>query len=567
MHENPEHPRDDPTFSVLNTYLEDLHAGRAPDRSKLIAQHPELANAIDCLDAIDGLCPKPAAQSAKRPGVHSACTLARPERDSTGSRPSSDAEFLGKPLGDFGDYELLAEIGRGGMGVVYRARQRSLDREVAIKMILASHLASADQVERFHVEAKAAARLTHPNIVGIHEIGELHGQHYFVMEYVEGRTLGQLLQAGPFDPEEAARCVAKIARAVHHLHQMGIVHRDLKPSNVLMDPKGEPHITDFGLAKTLLGDSNMTHSGAIVGTPSYMSPEQASGRVADVGPLSDVYSLGALLYDLLTGRPPFRETTPLDTLVQVIEAEPRLPSSINERVPRDLEMICLRCLMKAPDQRYGSAAELADDLDRFLRSEAVEARPPGFWLRLRRWSRREPALASRLAVLALCLAILQVNYWMTSNTPDHVDPRVHLEVVVALAVWALASLCFQRLMTQGQWSEPVRYAWAATDAALLTFILWLTQTIQGPVVVGYPALIATAGLWFRERIVWFMTAVCTAAYALLMFDWWYRGQTFDEPIFRHTILIVMLIGLGSVVAYQVRRIRALSRYYANRQLP
>jgi serine/threonine-protein kinase len=230
-------------------------------------------------------------------------------------------------------------------------------------------------------------------------------------------------------------------------------------------------------------------------------------------------------------------------------------------------MICLRCLEKLPEQRYGSAAELADDLERYLKGECVEARPPGFLLRVRRWSRREPALASRLAVLAICVTIVQTNFWLTKDSPTHVQPRIHLEVMVSLGMWAVASLSFQRLMSRERWSELVRYAWAATDAILLTLVLWLTDTIQSPVVVGYPALIATSGLWFRQRLVWFMTAVSFVAYILLMVDSAVRGRQFEEPLFRHIILLVVLVGLGFVVTYQVKRIRALSRYYAHRQLP
>jgi serine/threonine-protein kinase len=568
MSDTIDDPIDQYAFSLLDAYLQDLHAGRRPDRERFLAEHPELSDALQCLEAIDSLAPD-ATEDLGNPGeprIHSALTEIRTGSDS-GQENSSHAAPLPQATTDFGDYQLLAEIGRGGMGVVYKARQKTLDRLVAVKMILASHLASDDQVHRFYAEARAAAKLQHPNIVGIHEIGHLHGQHYFVMEHVEGRSLADVLAAGPMDPEAAADCAAKIARAVHHLHQQGIVHRDLKPSNILIDARGEPHVTDFGLAKTLIGDSQLTHTGAIVGTPSYMAPEQAAGRGAEVGPHSDVYSLGALLYDMLTGRPPFREATPLDTLVQVLEAEPRLPSQINPRVPRDLEMICLRCIEKLAQNRYPSAAALADDLERFLKRESVDARPPGFVQRVRRWSRREPALSSRLGVLALCLVILQINFWMTQETPDAIDPRVHGQVMIVLALWAAASLVCQRGMSHERSAEPARYAWAATDAIMLTLILWLTDNVQSPVVVGFPALIATSGLWFRERLVWFMTGICSLGYVALLVDWTRRGQDLDEPLFRHIILLVLLIGLGFVVAYQVRRIRALSRYYEHRRLP
>lgn len=564
MSELPDDAQSDDSFSLLNSYLDELHAKRQPNRADLVADHPELRQTLEFLDEIDRLAPPLTdIESPSGKGVHSDFTLTPKLRPGSGTAPV----VVPVDSSDFGDYQLINEIGRGGMGVVYKARQKSLDRLVAVKMILASHLASTEQIERFFTEAKAAAKVAHPNIVGIHEIGQQHGQHYFVMEHIEGPSLAELVAQGPLESESAAECVAKVARAIHHLHMQGIVHRDLKPSNILIDSKNEPHVTDFGLAKTLMAASQMTHPGAIVGTPSYMSPEQASGRLDHVGPLSDVYSLGALLYELITGRPPYRESTPLDTLVQVLEAEPRLPSELNRRIPRDLEMICLRCLEKVPEQRYESAAALADDLERFLKGEVIEARPPSILLRVRRWARREPALSTRLSLLALCFTILQINFWLTQNTPDHVDPRVHLKVMCALAVWAVASFGFQRMMTRGLWSEWLRYGWSATDAALLTLVLWLTDTIQSPVVVVYPALIATSGLWFRQRLVWFTTAGCVVGYVGLMADWARRGQRFNEPIFRHIILLVVLVMLGFVVNYQVRRIRALSRYYANRPLP
>ena len=227
---------------------------------------------------------------------------------------------------DFGPYELLEEVGRGGMGVVFKARQKGLDRIVAIKMILGSHLANEDQVARFYAEAHAAARLQDPRIVAIHDVGEIGGQHYFAMEYIAGPSLAALLTAGPIDPERAAHLLIEVSRAMGRLHALGIVHRDLKPSNILLDEAGRPSISDFGLAKMLSADGPSTRTGAIIGTPSYMAPEQAAGRGEAVGPLSDVYSLGAILYELLSGRPPFDEPSPLDTLVQVLEREPDPPS-------------------------------------------------------------------------------------------------------------------------------------------------------------------------------------------------------------------------------------------------
>jgi serine/threonine protein kinase len=275
----------------------------------------------------------------------------------------------------FGEYELLTEIARGGMGVVYRARQTTLDRVVALKMILAGRLANPDEIARFRTEAEAAAKLRHPNIVAVHDVGDCAGQHYFTMEYIEGISLDRKLAQGPLACKAAARYVRILARAVFYAHNQGILHRDLKPSNILIDVEDEPHITDFGLAKRLGPEaSGQTRTGAVLGTPSYMSPEQAQGKSDQLGPASDVYSLGAVLYELITGRPPFRAATPLDTVLQVIDHQPVPPRLLNPKIDHDLDTICLKCLEKDPALRYTTAEELGDDLQRYLDGESIHAR-------------------------------------------------------------------------------------------------------------------------------------------------------------------------------------------------
>lgn len=272
-----------------------------------------------------------------------------------------------------GDYELIEEIGRGGMGVVFRARQISLDRVVAVKMILRGRLASESDLQRFLSEATATARLEHPNIVPVYEAGDFEGRAYFSMQLVEGPTLADLVAAAPLQQREAARMVAAIARAIGYAHRQGILHRDLKPSNILVTHDGTPMITDFGLAKQSGSKADLTRSGMLVGTPAYMSPEQASGRRNLVGPQSDVYSLGCVLYFALTGRSPFLADLPMDLVMQVIEQDPTPPRALRPSLDRDLEMIVIRCLQKPIDLRYESADALADDLEAYLNDETVSA--------------------------------------------------------------------------------------------------------------------------------------------------------------------------------------------------
>jgi serine/threonine protein kinase len=304
----------------------------------------------------------------------------------------------------FGDYELLEEIARGGMGVVYKARQVSLDRIVAVKLLLRGAYASEDFIKRFRVEASAAAALQHPNIVAIHEVGVHQGQHYFAMDLVDGLDLARLLRDGPLSATRAATYVKTIAEAIHYAHGQHILHRDLKPSNVLIDSRDHPRVTDFGLAKNLASDSKLTVTGQVCGSPSFMPPEQASGQREKVGVPSDVYSLGAILYAAVTGRPPFVGQSVGDTLKQVENAEPVAPRLLNPSVPRDLETICLKCIEKEVARRYRTAQELADDLGRFLRDEPIRARPISQIHRIHRWMRRNPAGAAFIVTLSLGLA-------------------------------------------------------------------------------------------------------------------------------------------------------------------
>jgi eukaryotic-like serine/threonine-protein kinase len=341
---------------------------------------------------LDGMCPACAAGLilGLPPGREPPSPLEQLQSDLSGRTPA-----------DFGEFELIEEIARGGMGVVYKARQKRLNRLVALKMILAGRFAGEEQIKRFRAEAEAAASLRHPNILTIHDIGEWAGQHYFCMDLIEGPNLAGLVRDHPLSHRKAAWMVLEVAQAVQYAHEHGIIHRDLKPSNIIIDPQGRPHVTDFGLAKRLDEDSDMTRSGQVLGSPSFTAPEQAGGRSQEAGPLSDVYALGAILYFLLVGRPPFMAETLEQTLSLVLVRDPIPPRRLDPGVPRDLETICLKCLEKDPEKRYATAGQLAEELGRCLRGEPIRARPISPIGRMSRWCRRKPAVAGLLATVGL----------------------------------------------------------------------------------------------------------------------------------------------------------------------
>ena len=327
----------------------------------------------------------------------------------------------GLDFGCVGNYELIEEIARGGMGVVFKARQTRLNRIVAVKMIVSGGFASEEALDRFRAEAEALALLQHPNIVSIHEIGEWEGRPYFSMDYVPGKSLAELARVAPLPPRRAAECIHTVALAVQYAHDHGILHRDLKPANILMDADGHPRVTDFGLAKQISsGNSGLTMTGQVLGSPNFVPPEQAGGRAGEVGPRSDVYSIGAILYHVLTGHPPFAGATLETTLSMVLNADAVAPRLLNSGIPRDLETICLKCLEKEPGRRYQTAQELAEDLARFLNNEPTHARPINSAGRMVRWSRRRPAVAGlALAVILACATGLTGIVLQSKRAEEH----------------------------------------------------------------------------------------------------------------------------------------------------
>ncbi len=320
--------------------------------------------------------------------------------DGRAEGPAADGEF---PVVE--GYQFLSVLGHGGMGVVYKARQEKLNRCVALKMIRAGNLAGPEDLARFRIEAEVMARQRHPHIIQIFDIGEAGGLPYVALELLDGGSLDTRLGGSPQPGSAAAGLLATLARAVHAAHRAGIIHRDLKPSNVLFDSGGTPRITDFGLAKRLEEDG-YTATGQVLGSPSYIPPEQALGQAKDVGPAADIYALGAILYEMLTGRPPFKGMSAVETVMQVIHDDPVPPSSLQNQVPRDLETICLKCLEKEPGKRYATAQDLADDLDRYLSDRPIQARPTPALERGLKWARRRPIASFLMAFGGVLLAML-----------------------------------------------------------------------------------------------------------------------------------------------------------------
>jgi eukaryotic-like serine/threonine-protein kinase len=388
--------RSDSYINWLESCDKAIASGRSPLESLPSGEMTAIDNeTLDVLLRLDRLR---AAAGADRPAVGVNLGQDTAKGDAEGFPAVAVAI---KPPRDFGDYEFLEAIAAGGTGIVFRARQISLDRVVAVKMVRPEPGATTGDLRRFQREAEAVAKLDHPNIVPVYDVGQVGDLHFFSMKLMEGGSLNGALASLPDDPRSPVSLAIPIAQAVHHAHQHGILHRDLKPANILLDAEGRPYVSDFGLSRPIDGESTLTQHGSVVGTPSYMAPEQARAGPGNATIAADVYGLGAILFALFTGRPPFQASSPVETLRQVIDHEPPSPRSINPRIDRDLEAICLKALDKEPRRRYSSAAALAKDLEHWLAGEPIRARRIGRPERVCKWARRRPAIAMLSGLLVL----------------------------------------------------------------------------------------------------------------------------------------------------------------------
>jgi serine/threonine-protein kinase len=488
----PAPPRDERLAGILAGLVEQARQGKAPDVEDAARANPDLAGELRELWAVAAMADAFASGEDADPAL-----------DTFVPEAARDRRNAASASGQFADYDLLEKIGEGGMGVVFKARQRSLGRIVALKMIQRGNLASASDTARFRAEAAAAAHLEHPQIVPVFEVGEHEGQPYFSMKFVAGTTLAKKLAAGPLAPRDAALLLLPVCRAIAHAHEQGIIHRDLKPSNILIDADGQPVVGDFGLAKRIdvargaepsPTAEALTRTGAILGTPSYMSPEQAAGSRGSVGPASDIYSLGAILYQCLTGRPPFQAASALDVVMMVLEQDPVLPRALNPRADPDLEMIALKCLQKPAELRYKSAAALADDLAAYLANEPISARSTNVTQLVSRMLRETHHAGilenwgllwmwHSLVLLVLCL-VTNCLQWreITSRAP-----YVGLWVV-GLGAWAGIFWSLRRRAGPITFVErQIAHVWGASMIA--SCLLFVVETLLGmPVLTLSPVL-------------------------------------------------------------------------------
>ncbi|MCC9641708.1 serine/threonine protein kinase [Rhodopirellula sp. JC740] len=534
---------------VLADLTDRICRGQAVDFEATCEEHPTLAGELRKLWG--------AVLVTDTAGVAHDEIPASPEKNAAAESDSSTHWRTLRLPTTMGDFDLLEEVGRGGMGVVFRARQRSLDRVVAIKMILRGRLASDADLQRFLAEASATASLEHPSIVPVYEVGDIEGRPFFSMKYIEGQTLAQKVASGPMAPREAAKLVAEIARAVAVAHDAGILHRDIKPSNILIANDGRPMITDFGLAKQVGAKLDLTRTGMLVGTPAYMSPEQAGGRRGDVGPASDVYSLGCVLYFALTGRAPFVAETPMELVMLVTEQDPTPPRALRPSLDRDLEMITIRCLQKPADLRYPTANALAQDIEAYLADERVSARSGHFNQVLARVFREthHAAVLEKWGLLwmwhSLVLLVASVMTWQMALAGIQ-ERWIYVAVwVIGLGAWAAVFWKMRQRMGPVTFIErQVAHVWGSSliGTAMLFPLEWwlglepLSLAPMLGVISGTMFLIKAgmlSGAFYVQAILLLITSVAMAVY----------------PSAAHLIFGVVAAGCFFVPGYQYERRR------------
>ena len=475
--------------------------------------------------------------------------------------PQPDTRELPRRIGN---YELQEVLGQGGMGVVYRAVQYAGDtpiREVALKLIRIDQWFGVEDkrngqlLARFREETRFASQLEHPNIIRVYDIGQMDGLDYFSMQIINGTDLALFVQKQSPSFNRIAEMLIPIARAIAFAHAKGIVHRDLKPSNILIDQRGKPYIADFGLAKSTFGNSDLTQTGQILGTPGYMAPEQASGEHNEVGPSADIYGLGGLLYYCLTGQAPFVAANVLDALVKVLESDPIPPRTLNVQIPRSLEQVCMRCLEKKAEDRYETALEVAEDLERFASGLPTHAKAPTVIERLRRFGRRSPVLATHIGAIGLVLLLGQVQFALSAIR----DVNNHLQVTSLTLGWIAMSLLLGVLSRSKKKDTIVATFWLCMDAVFLTAVISTLCSPSYPpdaILIGYPMIVVGGGMFFQARMVVLVTIASMLSYVVMLV----LERYMLSSLFQHATFLILLACIGICSLHNVRRFRMLSYY-------
>ena len=477
-----------------------------------------------------------------------------------------------------GPYQILDEVDRGGMGVVYRARHVGLNRVVALKLIRSGELASAEEVQRFQTEAAAAAAMNHPGIVPIYEVGELQGHHYYTMAYIDGESLASVLRQGPMEKQRALKVLIKLCKAVQHAHQLGVFHRDLKPANILLDANDQPIIIDFGLARVINRDSELTLTGQVLGTPAYMAPERAQGRISP-GPSEDIYALGAIAYYMLSGQPAFSGPTPFDVLIQVLDSEPAKPSKLQPGLNRQVDYLCLKALDKDPALRYASASDMEADLLRLLSDETIDLRQYRLSELLSSWWNREPMLVSHVSGIGATIGILCLTFMIAGGNSVAFTYRM-----ILLAGWMATCFPLQRLTRYARYRDLACTTWITLDVVLYTWLISFAEPPRSLLLIGYPMMIVASSLFYRSRFVIYTTICCITGFISLVFLFprrTYEGLDIDEQFqgakiqpdyvgldidfFRYEYAGIFLSGMLVIcltLLSVIRRIRRLSLFSA-----
>ncbi|GAB5403030.1 MAG: hypothetical protein Aurels2KO_12610 [Aureliella sp.] len=526
---------------LIADFVTATERGEEISRDALLREHPKLAEELREFFEVHDQFTQPQSEAAS------------PESTDVRRGQTQETLNVSQPPRYLGDYEILEEIDRGGMGVVYKARHKELGRVVALKLIRSGELASDEEIQRFRSEAEAAAALTHPGIVPIYEVGMLDGLVFYTMAYIEGQSLAELVEAGPLEPNEATRIVQKLSTAVAHAHQAGVFHRDIKPANVLIDRSGQPILIDFGLAKMAHEDHGLTTTGQILGTPAYMAPEHASGRSTSTTSMSDVYSLGALLHFLCAGQPPFTGPTPFDVLMQVLDRAPVPPSKLNRRVSYELDYVCSRALEKDPRDRYQDATQLGSDLSRILTGKPVDCPKLSLVSRFESWWRREPILLVHVCGIGFTTLIVAVAQFSRGAATDAFAARM-----ILMLSWLFASFALQYGVVRERWRDTACLTWAMVDVCIYTTLIAFAAPPRSMLLIGYPMLVVASSLFYRKRFLVFMTTVCIAGFLMLgvlapMEDF----VRVDFAAIFVTGLIVICITLLSTI----RRVRSMSVFY------